>query len=104
MENFLYLLIPLCAGWLLDKRFGDPSKLPHPIVFFGHLIASGEQKLNHGENRFWKGAMTSVTLIAGTFLSSFIICSMLSTKNIGTLQFWIYIIVASILVFYCLAG
>ncbi len=104
MENFLYLLIPLCAGWLLDKRFGDPPKLPHPIVFFGHLIASGERKFNHGDRRFWKGTVMSVALIAGTFLFSLVICSMFCTKNIGTLQFWIYLVVASILVFYCLAG
>ncbi|MDR0574691.1 MAG: adenosylcobinamide-phosphate synthase CbiB [Tannerella sp.] len=104
MEKFLYLLIPLCAGWILDKQFGDPSILPHPVVFFGRMIASGEQKFNHGDRRFWKGAMMSVTLIAGTFLFSLVICSMLSAKIIGTLQLWIYIIVASIFVFYCLAG
>ena len=27
--------IALLIGWLLDLIFGDPVRLPHPIVWFG---------------------------------------------------------------------
>ena len=79
MENFLFLLIPLCIGWILDKRFGDPPGLPHLIVGFGHLIAMGEYKLNHGNNRFQKGVVMSTLLITGTFILTLVLCSMCST-------------------------
>lgn len=46
METFLYFLIPLCTGWLLDKLLGDQSWLPHPVAGFGKLIAFGERRLN----------------------------------------------------------
>jgi adenosylcobinamide-phosphate synthase len=165
MEKFLYLLIPLCAGWSLDRRFGDPPHLPHPVVGFGHLIALGEYKLNHGSGRFRKGALMSILLITGTFAFTLILCSICSTHivltgaagtrasiveivkthytsviplasflfgkenvpdtaigpsdstpghpgliilsgplDIASLRFWISILLASVLVFYCLAG
>lgn len=34
----------LLVGWLLDVCFGDPVRLPHPIVWFGKMIAFGEKK------------------------------------------------------------
>lgn len=162
MENGLYLLIPLCAGWLLDRRFGDPLRLPHPVAGFGRLIAAGDRRYNHGNNRFRKGAGMSVLLITGTFFFTLILCSILSAHivlsgaagtrasiaglvkthftsiiplaffllgkdfvtpdsfdsapgrpgfiilsgqlNIASMQYWIYILFASVLVFYCLAG
>ena len=30
---------PLLFGWFLDKCLGDPSNLPHPVVWFGRWIA-----------------------------------------------------------------
>ncbi|MDL2303893.1 adenosylcobinamide-phosphate synthase CbiB [Bacteroides sp. OttesenSCG-928-D19] len=158
MENFLFILIPLCLGWLLDKIFGDPRRLPHPVVFFGHLIAAGEQNLNHGKNRFWKGGAMSITLIAGVFFMMVMILSIFRSqfiftgavrmlavsqmisahftsivplacffsnpateapaelsaleayhntllyRGIDTFNFWFAVIIASIFVFYCLAG
>jgi adenosylcobinamide-phosphate synthase len=96
MENLLYLLIPLCAGWLLDKLFGDPSWLPHPVAGFGKLIAYGEQTLNHGDRRVLKGGLMSVSLIAGTFLiTSVILLPATSIRSVA---------IASVGVFYCLAG
>jgi adenosylcobinamide-phosphate synthase len=160
MENFLYLLIPLCAGWLLDRRFGDPPSRLHPVAWFGVLIATGEQRYNHGSGRFWKGAWMSILFITGTFFFILILCSILSSHivlsggagtrasiaglvrahftsllplaffllgkdfipdpfgsargngfivlstqlNIASMQYWTYILFASALVFYCLAG
>ena len=36
--TFLYnsiLPASLLTGWLLDLIFGDPQRLPHPIVYMG---------------------------------------------------------------------
>ena len=63
METSCFLLIPLIAGWLLDKALGDPLWLPHPIVGFGRLIAWGERLLNRGRHRVTKGAFLAVGLI-----------------------------------------
>ncbi|MDR1221576.1 MAG: adenosylcobinamide-phosphate synthase CbiB [Tannerella sp.] len=162
MENYLYLLIPLCAGWLLDRRFGDPLRLPHPVAGFGRLIVAGDRRHNRGNNRFWKGAGMSILLITGTFVFTLILYSILgahivlsgaagtrasivglvkthftsiiplaffllgkdfvtpddpsgSTRgpgfivisgqlNIASMQYWTYILFASVPVFYCLAG
>ena len=30
----------------MDLVFGDPERLPHPIVWFGKMIAFGEKRLN----------------------------------------------------------
>ena len=60
MATSCFLLIPLIAGWMLDKAFGDPLRLPHPIVGFGRLIAWGEGSLNRGKRRAMKGAFLAV--------------------------------------------
>lgn len=38
--------IALLIGWVLDLLFGDPQRLPHPIVWFGKMISWGEHRLN----------------------------------------------------------
>ena len=37
MDIFV-LILPLLAGWLLDKLIGDPFWLPHPIVGLANLF------------------------------------------------------------------
>jgi adenosylcobinamide-phosphate synthase len=89
MTNFMALLI----GWVLVLLFGDPQRLPHPIVWFGKAIAFCEHRLNKGHHRKLKGALTAVVLIAGVFiLTSFLISSIS--------QF----LISALLIFYCLAG
>ena len=44
-------LVSTITGWMLDFFFGDPARLPHPIVGFGKLIAAGEKRLNKGSHR-----------------------------------------------------
>ena len=63
MTNAMSLLI----GWLLDLVFGDPARLPHPIVWFGKAIAFFEHRLNKGSLRKAKGAVTAIILIIGIF-------------------------------------
>lgn len=99
METSGLLLIPLIAGWLLDKAFGDPLRLPHPIVGFGRLIAWGERSLNRGKRRAMKGAFLAVGLILSAYAAAWSI-----VHGALCLNAWAGIAVASVLVFYCLAG
>lgn len=58
MQNDFYLsVLPLIAGYVADLLFGDPRRLPHPIVAFGKVIALWERKLNRGRLRRAKGCM-----------------------------------------------
>ena len=57
----------ILIGWVCDLVFGDPQRLPHPIVWFGKVIAFFEHRLNHGSHRRLKGALVSVSLIVCTF-------------------------------------
>jgi adenosylcobinamide-phosphate synthase len=91
--------IALLIGWLLDLIFGDPVRLPHPIVWFGRMIAFGEKHLNRGTHRQLKGAVMAVSLIVGVFTITCLIHSYLSVLSS---QF--SLIFDVLIVFYCLAG
>lgn len=91
--------IALLIGWLLDLIFGDPVRLPHPIVWFGRMIAFGEKRLNHGPHRQLKGALLAVSLIVGVFALAWGIHSYLSLLSS---QF--SVIFDVLIIFYCLAG
>ena len=89
MTNCIALLI----GWVLDLLFGDPPRLPHPIVWFGKTIAFCEHRLNKGHHRKLKGALTAVVLIAGVFILTSFLISLFS-----------HFLISAVLIFYCLAG
>ena len=101
----------LLCGWVLDLVFGDPSKLPHPIVWFGKLIAAGEHQLNKGSHRRLKGALLAISLILFIFALARLLRTVLGIFALfiydGTtihqipLLLYIFDILA---VFYCLAG
>ena len=101
--TYLYLLpstfYPLIIGWLMDLAFGDPKRLPHPVVLFGKLIAKGEKVLNRGNWRMAKGALLAVGLVVATVVATWALLQLADA---------IYIIIGvavrAILVFYCLAG
>lgn len=96
------LLIPnlsLVFGWLLDRLFGDPERLPHPVVLFGKMIARGERLLNRGTCRVFKGALLAISLISVVVLATWALVLIADDVNI-----YIGIAVRAILVFYCLAG
>ena len=96
------LLIPnlsLVFGWLLDRLFGDPERMPHPVVLFGKMIARGERLLNRGKWRVFKGALLAISLISGVVLATWALVIVADTINI-----YIGMAVRAILVFYCLAG
>ena len=91
--------IALLIGWLMDVVFGDPERLPHPIVWFGRMIAFGEKRLNRGQYRKLKGGLMAVGLILLVFGVSWLIRWWLMGLNI-----WCVWILDAIIVFYCLAG
>ncbi len=100
----LTALLPLLCGWLLDLLLGDPRWLPHPVVWFGQLIARGEKRLNSGSHRRLKGGL----LATGLIVSVFILTSLL--RHVAQLLPSLFgvdvgvMTLDTIMVFYCLAG
>ena len=93
--------VSLIIGWLMDVVFGDPEKLPHPIVWFGRMIAFGEKRLNHGSHRKLKGGMMAVGLIALVFAVTWLLRYLILSISPSLI---LSISLDSIVVFYCLAG
>ncbi|WP_338781561.1 adenosylcobinamide-phosphate synthase CbiB [Metabacillus sp. FJAT-52054] len=57
-------LLALSIAFLLDRLLGDPPKMPHPVRWFGTMIALLEKRLNKGEYRKIKGIMMVLILSA----------------------------------------
>jgi len=95
MTNVVSLLI----GWVLDLLFGDPARLPHPIVWFGKTIAFFEHRLNKDSHRKLKGALVAVGLIVFVFIATSLLFYALSLL-IPRFSF----LISALLIFYCLAG
>ena len=93
------ILAALLLGWLMDLVFGDPPRLPHPVVLFGRMISFMEHRLNHGTHRKFKGAFMAVTLVLVVFFGTWALLT-LCVRVSGLLAF----IVQATLIFFCLAG
>ena len=91
--------IALLIGWILDVVFGDPVRLPHPVVWFGRMIAFGEKRLNSGGHRKMKGALLAVGLIALVFCATWAIRKSCLMFHVSCLMLF-----DAMAVFYCLAG
>jgi len=85
-------------GWFLDILFGDPERLPHPVVYMGKWIGWGEKLLNKNTHRKLKGAVFAVGTDVAFFALVFVLLHLLAPYTIASIA------VKSILVFYCLAG
>ena len=98
-------VISLLLGWVLDLMFGDPQRLPHPVVWFGKFIAWGEHHLNHGLHRRLKGALMAVFLIVLVFALTWILRHYIISlpSLLGRGWGWVFLFDA-LIVFYCLAG
>ena len=109
MTNPFSLLI----GWLLDLFFGDPHKLPHPIVWFGKMIAACEHQYNKGTHRKLKGALIAIGLILFVFAMTWMLRKILgifalfifdgTREQVYQIPILLYIFDA-LAIFYCLAG
>ncbi len=92
-------ILPLLAGWILDLLLGDPQWLPHPVVWFGKVIAACEHKLNHGHYRKAKGAVVAISLIALVFALTWVVRYWLLS-----LSSYLLLLFDAVIIFYCLAG
>ena len=90
-------ILPLLLGYLLDLIFGDPERLPHPIVWFGKLISWGEHRLNRGQHRMVKGAVMCIAYILLVF---FVLWGFI--RLVPNAILWC--VLNTIIIFYCLAG
>ena len=90
----------LLAGWVADLLLGDPPRWPHPVVWFGRMIAWAEHHLNHGRHRRLKGLAASVVLILFVFGLTWGVRQLL----IHYLPDIVVMVLDAVLVFYCLAG
>lgn len=91
----MYVII----GWLLDRFFGDPANLPHPIVWFGKAIAALEKRFNCGTARKVKGALVAIALVALVFAASWLLIQYAFRFSYG-----LGLALSIIGVFFCLAG
>ncbi|MBO4674421.1 MAG: cobalamin biosynthesis protein CobD [Bacteroidaceae bacterium] len=99
------LFLPLLIGWVLDLLLGDPQWMPHPIVGFGKLIASGEKRLNKGNHRKQKGALLTICLVSfAIFLPSLIDLILLLAISEDPAALILFVIFHSLVIFWCLAG
>ena len=89
MESWMFVILPLLIG--------DPTWLPHPVVWFGKMISWGEHRLNQGHHRMLKGALLAVGLIPLVFLVTWLLRLLLALDVL-------VIIFDAVIVFYCLAG
>jgi len=96
------LTIALAVGWLLDFLFGDPERLPHPVVGMGRWIAFWEKRLNKGTHRKAKGA---VLVIVSLLLCFGLVCALIPHSSfLIPNSHPLTLIVSTLLVFFCLAG
>lgn len=102
MTNVVSLLI----GWVLDLLFGDPARLPHPIVWFGKAIAFFEHRLNKDSHRKLKGALVAIGLIIFVYVSTWLLLWSIShfIIYISHYSFLISHLAEGVLIFFCLAG
>lgn len=99
MEQLTLILLPLIIGYLLDLIFGDPRKLPHPIVGFGNTIAFFTKHLNKEKHQLVKGAFMTTFLASSVFFAFYFTSQLLLQLNE-----YAYIIFTSVFVFYGLAN
>ena len=103
----------LLSGWLLDLIFGDPQKLPHPVVWFGKMIATCEHQYNKGTHRKLKGALIAIGLILFIFALAWMLRKILgifalfifdgTREQVYQIPLLLYIFDA-LAIFFCLAG
>ena len=99
MADYLIPILPLLLGWGADLLFGDPVRLPHPIVWFGKLISFCEHCLNYGRHRKLKGALMGIGLVLLIYGLTFCLL-----RLCGSLHISMKVAVEAVLIFYCLAG
>ena len=105
IDFLLSHIIPLVllSGWLLDLLLGDPTWLPHPVVYMGKWISWGEKRLNKDSWQMAKGAIFAVGSILSVFFIAFFLFYGLG-KLTNPACLCVSIVLQVVLVFFCLAG
>lgn len=113
MPTWLFIILPILLGWLLDLLIGDPQWLPHPVVGFGKMISTGEHWLNKGAHRKLKGALLTLFLVGLVFAVTWTLLYVTSGV-MGNFHFWLrraegslftfHFSLKVLLIFFCLAG
>jgi len=98
MPDILIAILPLLGGWTLDLLLGDPSCLPHPVVWFGKMIAWGEHRLNKGRHRMLKGALLALVLIIFVFTAGWLLNRYLPILNVIIIFFYILTVAISTII------
>ena len=67
------------GGFVLDAIFGDPSWLPHPVVYMGKAISAQEKQLRARlpktpEGELWGGRILAFCLPMGTLALTSLVC------------------------------
>ena len=67
------------GGFVLDLLFGDPTWLPHPVVYMGRAISALERRLRARlprtpQGELLGGAILAFCLPVGTFLLTSLVC------------------------------
>ncbi len=99
MNEGWWMIVPLVAGYVLDLIFGDPRKLPHPVVGFGNMIYGAERYWNRGTHRKLKGGMVALVFPLLVGLTGWGVA--VAAFAVGKVCFCL---VASVFVFYGLAN
>lgn len=70
---------------VIDLIIGDPRSLPHPVVLMGRVITRYERLWNRGTPRQRKvsGAVLTMTLVGGVWLSSWLLLAVLARLHVG---------------------
>lgn len=92
-------ILTLLFGWVLDLIFGDPEKLPHPVVYMGKWIAFWEHRLNKENSRLVKGAVFAISSILGIFVMTKILLHI--AYHLDPIICWT---ISTVFIFFCLAG
>ncbi|MBQ7162980.1 MAG: cobalamin biosynthesis protein CobD [Bacteroidales bacterium] len=98
-DILIHYLLPLLLAWGLDCLLGDPAGWPHPVVYFGKLIAWGERHLNHGSHRVLKGALLAMVLVLSVFGLAWGLL-----WGADRLHWSVGLGLRTLLIFFCLAG
>ncbi|WP_046174737.1 adenosylcobinamide-phosphate synthase CbiB [Domibacillus indicus] len=62
--------LAILAALVLDRLIGDPRSWPHPVRWFGSLIAFLDKKWNHGGRRVEKGLLMLLVVLLVTGICS----------------------------------
>lgn len=98
-DILIHYLLPLLLAWGLDCLLGDPAGWPHPVVYFGKLIAWGERHLNQGSHRVLKGALLAMVLVLSVFGLAWGLL-----WGADRLHWSVGLGLRTLLIFFCLAG